>query len=93
VFANLVSPINCHIDAGYLEKNLLWQRAANFLCMCSSLLESVIVTEFQAVEAYSSVDLTKAKYIISRLPVMEKEDVIIQINSSNFIACEERKLI
>jgi hypothetical protein len=35
--------------------------------MRSSLLESVIVTEFQAADAYSSLDLTKAKYNINRL--------------------------
>jgi hypothetical protein len=50
--------------------------------MCSSLLESVIIKEFQATEAYSSLDLTKAKYNISRLSMMEKEYVIVQINPS-----------
>jgi hypothetical protein len=59
--------------------------------MRSSLFESVVVTEFQATEAYSSLDLTKAKYSISRLPMVEKENVILRINTSNFIACEKRK--
>jgi hypothetical protein len=35
--------------------------------MRASLSESVIVTELQATEAYSSLDLTKARYSISRL--------------------------
>jgi hypothetical protein len=39
-----------------------------------SLLESVIVTEFQATEAYSNLDLTtKAKNSISRLSKVENE--------------------
>jgi hypothetical protein len=68
---------------------MLWQRAANFLCMRSSLLELVIVTELQAAETYSSLDLTKAKYSISRVPMVEKENVFIRINPSNFIACDK----
>jgi hypothetical protein len=59
--------------------------------MSSSLLESVIITEFQATEAYSSLDLTKAKYIISRLSMVENENVIVRISPSNFCACEKRK--
>jgi hypothetical protein len=47
-------------------------------CMRSSLIESVIVTEFQA-EAYSSLDLTKAKHSISTLSVVEKPDVIVRL--------------
>jgi hypothetical protein len=56
--------------------------------MCSSLLDSVIVTEFQATEAYSNLDLTKAKYI-SRLSVVEIENVSVRINPNRFIACEK----
>jgi hypothetical protein len=52
--------------------------------MRSNLLESVIVTVVQAVEAHCSLDLAKAKYIILRLSMMEKEIVIVQINSSNY---------
>jgi hypothetical protein len=55
----------------------VWQRAANLLCIYSSLLESVTIEEFQPTEAYLSLDLTKAKYIISRLPTMEKEYIIV----------------
>jgi hypothetical protein len=51
--------------------------AASFLCMSSSLLESVPVTELQATEAYSSLDVTKAKYSISRLCTVEKENVSV----------------
>jgi hypothetical protein len=47
--------------------------------MLSSLLDSVIVTEFQATEAYSSLDLTKAKYSISRLFMVEKQNASIRI--------------
>jgi hypothetical protein len=73
------------------KKNLLWQRAANFLCTRSSLLESVIITGFQATEAYSNLDLTKAKYSFSRLSMVVKENVIVRINLNNFIACGKRK--
>jgi hypothetical protein len=58
--------------------------------MGSNLFESVIVSEFQAREAYSSIDVTKAKYSISRLSKVEKENVIVRISSSNFSACEKR---
>jgi hypothetical protein len=55
-------------------------------------LESVTVTEFQATEAYSNLDLTKAKYSISILyGMVEKENVIAKISPSNFSACEKRK--
>jgi hypothetical protein len=40
--------------------------ATNFLCMRLRLLESIIVTHFEATEAYSSLDMTKAKYSTSR---------------------------
>jgi hypothetical protein len=59
--------------------------------MRSSLLASVIVTKFRAIEAYSSLDLTEAKYSISRLSVVEKENVIVQISPSNFSECEKIK--
>jgi hypothetical protein len=68
----------------HILKNLLWQRAANFLCTHSSLLESAILTELQATEAYSSLDLTKEKYTcISRLTMEEKENVSVRINPNN----------
>jgi hypothetical protein len=57
----------------------------------SGLLESVIVIGFQATEEYSSLDLTKANYSISRLPMVEKENVRVQINSNSFIASEKTK--
>jgi hypothetical protein len=69
----------------------LWQRAANFLRTRSSLLESVILREFQATGAHSSLDLTKAKYSISRLSTVEKENESVRINPSNFIAGEKGK--
>jgi hypothetical protein len=65
--------------------------AANFLCTRSSLLESVVVTEFQATEAYLNLDLTKVKYSISRLSVVEKENVSVRINPNSFIEYEKRK--
>jgi hypothetical protein len=54
--------------------------------MRSSLLASVDVTEFQATEAYSSLDLTKVRYSVYKhsreenLNVMER---IIQYNNNN----------
>jgi hypothetical protein len=59
--------------------------------MRSGLLESVIVTEFQVKEAYSSSDLTKAKYNINRLSKIKKENVIVRISLSNFSARGKRK--
>jgi hypothetical protein len=61
----------------------------NFLFMRSSVLESVTVTEFQAKEAYSSLELTKAKYSISRPSVVEKENVSVRINHNSFIPCKK----
>jgi hypothetical protein len=58
--------------------------------MRSSSSESVILTEFQATEAYSCFDLTKAKYSIGKLPEVGK-NVILRINHSNFSACDEGK--
>jgi hypothetical protein len=67
----------------------MWQGAVNFLYMRSSLLESVIVTEFKTTEVYSSLYLTKAKYSIRRLSKVEK-DVIVGNSPSNFSARENK---
>jgi hypothetical protein len=61
VSANLMFPIDCHSDAPYVGKICCGKEGCRF-CVRSCLLESVIVTELQAPEAYSSLDLTKAKY-------------------------------
>jgi hypothetical protein len=50
----------------------------------------VLVTEFQATEAYSNFDLTSAEYNVKRLSVVEKEKVIVRISPNNFNACEDR---
>jgi hypothetical protein len=75
----------------HILKILLWQKASNVLRTLSSLLESLTVTEFQATEAYSSLDLTKAKYSISTLSMVEKENVSVRINPNSFIASEKTK--
>jgi hypothetical protein len=50
---NLIFLINYHNYIEYSgEKNIWWQRAENVLCRRSSFLESAIVTEFHATEAY-----------------------------------------
>jgi hypothetical protein len=36
-------------------------------------------------------DLTKAKFSISKLSVVEKTNVIVQINLINVVACEQRR--
>jgi hypothetical protein len=59
--------------------------AANFLYTRSRLLESVIATEFQAAEAYSSLDLTKVKSSINILSKVEKENVNVRIIPNSFI--------
>jgi hypothetical protein len=50
--------------------------------MRSTLLESVT-------EAYSSLDLTKAKYSSSKLCKVGKEDVTVRIIPSKLSACEK----
>jgi hypothetical protein len=60
--------------------------------MPAGFLASVIVTEFQATEVYSSLDLTKEKYNISRLSVVERKYVIIRISPNNLIAYEKKKI-
>jgi hypothetical protein len=55
----------------------------------SSLLELVTVTGLQATKAYSSLDLTKAKYSISRLSAVQEENASVQIHPNNIIAREK----
>jgi hypothetical protein len=43
-----------------------------------------IATEFQETEAYSSLDLTKAKYI-TRPSMVQTENVRVRISPDNFI--------
>jgi hypothetical protein len=45
----------------HILKNSFVTKGSEFFCTRSSLLESVAVTEFQATEAYSNLDLTEAK--------------------------------
>jgi hypothetical protein len=59
--------------------------------MHSRVLKSVIVTEFQANEAYASLELTKAKYSISILSMVGKENVSVRTNLNNFISREKIK--
>jgi hypothetical protein len=40
-------------------KYRLWQGATSFLCMRSSLLKSVIVTELETRNSYSGLDMTE----------------------------------
>jgi hypothetical protein len=64
-------------------KNLMWQRAANCLCMLSSVSETVIVIESQATEAYSSSDQTKAKYSVIGLSMVENWNCDSTNNNNN----------
>jgi hypothetical protein len=66
-------------------KNLLRQEVAYFLCMHSSFPELVIIMVFMPTETCSSLDLTKAKYSISKQSIVEKENVIVRINHSGLI--------
>jgi hypothetical protein len=61
--------------------------------MRSSLLESVLVIEFQTTEAYCSFDLTIALYSIRRLSRVEKENVIVRINANNYIVHEKKMYV
>jgi hypothetical protein len=84
--ASLIFPMNYHSDIPYLGKIHCGKGPQILFFMCSSLLESVIITEFQETEACSSLDLTKAKYSIDRLSEVQKENVILPISHSNFSA-------
>jgi hypothetical protein len=89
--ANLIDPKYRYSDNLYLEKIYYNEGLQAFLCIRSSLLESVFVIEFQATEAYSNLGLTKTVYSIKRLSKVEKENVIVRMNPSNFIVCENKK--
>jgi hypothetical protein len=43
--------------------------------MLSSLVGSIIVAESQAAQAYASLDLSEEKYGITRLRMVEKENI------------------
>jgi hypothetical protein len=45
--------------------------------MSSSLLKAVFVTEFQTTEAHSDLNLTKPKYSMSNMRIVEKEIRIV----------------
>jgi hypothetical protein len=62
-----------------MREKTIAKRAAIFCWMCSSLLASVVVIEFQTTEAYSSFDLIKVQYNIYRDPREEKGKVIVRI--------------
>jgi hypothetical protein len=51
-------------------------------------LASEEVSVFQATEAYSSLDLTNAKYSMKSLSIDEKEKGIARIRPSNLGTCE-----
>jgi hypothetical protein len=72
-----------------IRKSFVAEGSEFYFCTRPSLLKSVAVTEFQATEAYSNLDLTKAKNSISRLSKVEKENVSVRINPNSFIAREE----
>jgi hypothetical protein len=59
--------------------------------MCSSLLKSVNVTEFQPTKAYPSLYLTKVKYIIRRLSMVENENIFTRISPSNLLHVKKEK--
>jgi hypothetical protein len=50
-----------------------------FVCLLPSLLESVIVTEFQAKELFSNLCLTKTQYSASRGSMLEKQNMIASL--------------
>jgi hypothetical protein len=50
--------------------NILKKSTANFLCMFSSFFEPVIITDFHATEANSSLDLTTVKCSTSKMSMV-----------------------
>jgi hypothetical protein len=72
-------------------KNQLSQKARNFLYMRSSLLESLFATESHVTEEYSTLDLTKAKYSIVILFMVEQENVILRITLALLLHVEKEK--
>jgi hypothetical protein len=64
------------------------QRAANFWWMLFTLLASVGVIEFHTTEAYSSLDITRAKYNRHWGTGDEQEKIMLQTRPHNLIQCE-----
>jgi hypothetical protein len=91
VLENLIFPMNYHGHIPHLGKNILWKKAAHFLLYAVKFTRISNRNIVQATEAYSSSDLTKAKYSISRLSTVVKETVTVQISPSNFNAAERIK--
>jgi hypothetical protein len=58
------------------------------LCTLSSLLESIVVRLFRAIEAYSSSDRTSEMYDTNRLSTEEKLYVIKLMSPRSFEATE-----
>jgi hypothetical protein len=56
------------------------------------MLKSGAAVKFKATQVYSSSDLTKANVSINKPSTAEKENVVWQINTSNFLACEKKKI-
>jgi hypothetical protein len=79
--------INCPRDTRYFEKSIVAEG-----CNSSSYalkFESAVVTEFQAAQANSSLDLSKAKHGASAgcLSWKTKENVVARISTTNLIIC------
>jgi hypothetical protein len=75
----------------HILKNLLCQRAAIVLLYALNFIGVGNRNRVQATKTYSSLDLTKKIYSISRLSEVEKENVIVGINPSNFSEYDKRK--
>jgi hypothetical protein len=74
-----------------IERNGCDTKLKIFRSIHSSLLASVAVNVFHATEAYSSLDVTKVKYNVRILSVVEKEKVMKRIRPNNFKDCEDIK--
>jgi hypothetical protein len=82
VFLNSIFMMKYH-DTKYFEIKIYCGKLLQVFFVCTKVTLTIIAS--MPTEAYSSLDLTTAKYSISKLFIVANENVIVWINSSNFI--------
>jgi hypothetical protein len=65
------------------DKETIETEGLDFFWMHSNLLASVDITEFETAEAYSSIDLTRVKYIMYIHSLDEKVKVTLRTRPNN----------
>lgn len=88
---NLILGTSYQNNVPRLEEMQCVQRAADFLSMLSTSVDTVIKTEVKGTEALTNSDMTKAKRSVSRLSMAEKKSLVVGMNLRNFTSSEKRK--